>query len=103
MQWHIGARNTLLQLYEKYWSDVVKIYWGSDQNLTIGEWVSQKKTIMFGWSVVNLYQYDFEYIKKEIERDSFEIDEMRYSIQEAYLRWNIDEKQKLELEWKKPK
>ena len=95
---HNWARETILKLYDKYWPDVVKIFWGSDKNLDIWNGILQKTKTKNGIPPF-VYEYDKSYTTNLIKENQFEKERSILAIQEAYLRWKITEKQKLELLW----
>ena len=95
---HNWARETILKLYNKYWPDVVKVFWGSDKNLDIWNGILQKTKTENGTPPF-VYEYDKSYTTNLIKENQFEKERSILAIQEAYLSWKITEKQKLELLW----
>lgn len=96
---HNGARNTIIELYNKYWPDVVKFYWWWDVDLSIGDGILNKMATS-KWQPLYVYQYDFEYVHNKIKNDVFDRDASILSIEEAYQKWYITDQQKEDLLWK---
>lgn len=95
---HNWARETILKLYNKYWPNVVKIFWGSDKNLDLWNGILQKTRTENGIPPF-VYEYDKWYATNLFAENEFEKERSILAIQEAYLSWKITEKQKLELLW----
>jgi hypothetical protein len=97
--WHNGARTTVMELYNKYWPDVVKFYWGWDVDLSIWNWIVDKMATS-KWQPKYVYQYDFEYTQNSIKNDVFDRDASILAIEEACKKHSITEQQKEDLLWK---
>lgn len=97
-QWHNWARETVVRLYEKYWSNAVKFFWWWDINMPIWNWIVNKVQTS-KWQPPYVYQYDIDYIKSQMQGNQHNIESSKQAIEEAYLRWEITEKQKYGLLW----
>jgi hypothetical protein len=95
-QWHNWARETVVKLYEKSWSNIVKFFGWWDVDLPIWSWILNKVQTS-KWQPPYIYQYDIDYIKSKIQNNQYNVESSKLAIEEAYLRWEIIEKQKYDL------
>ena len=98
--WHKWARNTVLKLYEKYWSKMVKFFWWLATDLPIWNWVIDKVAgSPWEWPKY-IYEFDIEFIKNMISKDVLDIEKCKLAVEEALLKWKISATQKKALLWK---